>query len=345
MKKSAHDSVKGRDLRGKLITMTSSKPTQLSLFQTFVPDDDRYSNSIELYDALPKYQHAKHMAMQRINGTFLPNLEREFNHRGKSYRLTIHPARLTGKSGTLEYYPSFREKLVEDALRKIACDQMNGLFLDQQAGVQFTLYELQHELAERGHSINYPDLIDSLKICNLASLSLEQSGMALIQSPIFPILLLANKADWLKNPKETKCYVQFNPLITASITAFSYRQFDYLTYMTYKHRLSRWLHKRLAHNYLQASMVDPYRISMTTILRDSGTYLAPRKDNRPREVEVSLKELQKKQVLMGFEKEYKRGPRNAVQDIVYSLRPDFHFIQEIKRANTRAKWITEQAGT
>ena len=74
MKKSAHDSVKGRDLRGKLITMTSSKPTQLSLFQTFIPDDDRYSNSIELYDALPKYQHAKHMAMQRINGTFLPNL-------------------------------------------------------------------------------------------------------------------------------------------------------------------------------------------------------------------------------------------------------------------------------
>ena len=101
MKKSAHDSVKGRDLRGKLITMTSSKPSQLSLFQTFIPDDDRYSNSIELYDALPKYQHAKHMAMQRINGTFLPNLEREFNHRGKSYRLTIHPARLTGKSGTL----------------------------------------------------------------------------------------------------------------------------------------------------------------------------------------------------------------------------------------------------
>jgi len=90
-------------------------------------------------------------------------------------------------------------------------------------------------------------------------------------------------------------------------------------------------------------MVDPYRISMTTILRDSGTYLAPRKDNRPREVEVSLKELRKKQVLMGFEKEYRRGPRNAVQDIMYSLRPDFHFIQEIKRANTRAKWITEQA--
>jgi len=166
----------------------------------------------------------------------------------------------------------------------------------------------------------------------------------LLQSPIFPILLLANKADWLQNPKETKCYVQFNPLITTSITAFSDRQFDYLTYMAYKHRLSRWLHKRLAHNYVQASMVDPYCISMTTILRDSGTYLAPRKDNRPREVEVSLQELQKKHVLMAFEKEYQRGARNAVQDIIYSLRPDFHFIQEIKRANARAKWIVEHSG-
>jgi hypothetical protein len=26
-----------------------------ALFQTFLPDDERYSNTIDLYDAIPKY--------------------------------------------------------------------------------------------------------------------------------------------------------------------------------------------------------------------------------------------------------------------------------------------------
>ena len=89
--------------------------------------------------------------------------------------------------------------------------------------------------------MNLPDLLEALKICNLASLSVQKAdGTAIIQSPIFPFLLVASKDDWLKNPKKARCYVQFNPLVTASIDRLTYRQFDYLTYMSYKHRLARW---------------------------------------------------------------------------------------------------------
>jgi hypothetical protein len=54
----------------------------------------------------------------------------------------------------------------------------------------------------------------------------------------------------LSSPQDTNTigYVQFHPLVTACINHISYRQYDYLTYMAYKHRLARWLHKRLAHN-------------------------------------------------------------------------------------------------
>jgi hypothetical protein len=31
----------------------------------------------------------------------------------------------------------------------------------------------------------------------------DHTGKALIQSPIFPVLLVASKADWVKNPKQT----------------------------------------------------------------------------------------------------------------------------------------------
>ena len=43
---------------------------------------------------------------------------------------------------------------------------MNGVYLDNQAGVQFTLYELKQELKSRGHDINLPNLVDALRICS-----------------------------------------------------------------------------------------------------------------------------------------------------------------------------------
>ena len=80
-----------------------------------------------------------------VNDTFLPHLEREFEHKGNAYRLLISPGRVIYNNGTARNSPQFPEELVE-ALRKIACDRLNGVFLDGQAGVQFTLYELKKEL-------------------------------------------------------------------------------------------------------------------------------------------------------------------------------------------------------
>ena len=111
--------IRGKDIEGNVVTLTRTQPYQLSLFQTFLPDDPRYSNSIELFDATPKYFPAKHQAALRINDTFLPNLERTFEHRGQIYGMTLRPARLTSRDGVIrEYYPSFRDELVEEALRE-----------------------------------------------------------------------------------------------------------------------------------------------------------------------------------------------------------------------------------
>src|SRR4029450_12099637 len=93
--------IRGKDIEGNVVTLTRTQPYQLSLFQTFLPDDPRYSNSIELFPA-------KHQAALRINDTFLPNLERTFEHRGQVYGMTLRPARLTSRDGVIrEYYPSF----------------------------------------------------------------------------------------------------------------------------------------------------------------------------------------------------------------------------------------------
>jgi hypothetical protein len=334
------DHVNGKNMDGKEITLARSRPRQLELFQSFLPDDqDKYSNTIELYDAIPKYFPVKHMGARRIHGTYLPILTRTFEHKKEEYKLEIRPARLSHKDETeREYYPTHREELVEDTLRRIACDRLNGVFLDDRAGVQFTLYELKKELNARGHSLNLPDLVEALRICNAASLTLlNRAGTAIVQSPIFPVLLIANKEEWLKSPKSTRCYVQFNPLVTASINHISYRQYDYLTYMSYKHRLSRWLHKRLSHNYTQASLTTLYKIRMSTILRDSGSYCNPRGNSNAREIEKALNELVQRDILMSYKEDVQRGPRNKIMDILYTLHPSINFTSEVKKANARAK--------
>ena len=52
--------------------------------------------------------------------------------------------------------------------KKIACDQLNGVYLNDTAGVQFTLYELRKELENRGHSMNFPNLVTSLEFISLS---------------------------------------------------------------------------------------------------------------------------------------------------------------------------------
>jgi len=331
--------VSGKDIEGKVVTLYRDQPKQMSLFQTFIPRDEKYSNTIELYDAVPKYFPVKQLSEIRINGVYLPVVTREFQHKGKFYQVEIRPARITYKNRKekeKEFYPTYREELVEEALRKIACDNLKGIYLDNSAGVQFTLYELKKELETRGHAINIPDLIESLKICNLASIGIQKDdGKTLMQSPIFSTLLLASKDDWLENPKKVRCYVQFNPLVTASINQITYRQFDYMKYMEYKHRLSRWLHKRLCHNYIQASLFNTYTIKMSTILRDSGTYISEIPSRNVRRIDESLNELKDKDILMSYKKEILRGKRNSIVDIKYDLSPSLYFAEEMKKANGR----------
>jgi hypothetical protein len=342
------EKVRGKDLNGKVMVLDKTYPQQLILFQTFLPEedpDDKYSNTIELYDAIPKYfSNPKAMADMRQVGAYLPTLERVFRHRNETYTVHIRPARLKDRLGKdKEYYPGPREELVEEALRKVACDQMNGVYLDNQVGVQFTLYELKQELKRQGHDIHFYSLIDSLRICSGVLLSVRRdNGNVLVESPIFPTLLLASKQDWLQNPKNTRCYVQFHSLVTHCVSRLTYRQFDYVTHMSYTHRLSRWLHKRLAHNYTQAGLLHPYTIRMSTIVRDSGTHESDRPYNTAREVEKALTELNDRHILLSITKKEMRGPRNKLMDIQYSLLPTMEFINEVKKASLRVTRLTPQ---
>ncbi len=65
--------------------LEASKPLQLTLFD-LEQDEDSYSQSIELYDFIPKYVWGK---VERVNGKFLDTLKREFECRGKRIFLIL----------------------------------------------------------------------------------------------------------------------------------------------------------------------------------------------------------------------------------------------------------------
>src|SRR6266571_1141860 len=89
-------------------TTQKSMPTQLTLWQTFLPGDPKtedYSNTVELYDAVPKYfASKKRMAEQRKDGRFLNSLKQPFRHKGKDYVVKITPARIEEKDGSEKEY-------------------------------------------------------------------------------------------------------------------------------------------------------------------------------------------------------------------------------------------------
>src|SRR5213083_2720226 len=99
----------------KFLEYKQTAPFQLSLFDMLDNEKD-FSHTIELYDFMPKYVWGK---VERVGGVFLPRLEREFECRGKKYRLTLFPASIEDENGGEKYhYPAKREEIVEDALRK-----------------------------------------------------------------------------------------------------------------------------------------------------------------------------------------------------------------------------------
>ncbi|MFZ1494331.1 MAG: replication protein [Candidatus Competibacter denitrificans] len=313
---------------------------QLSLFQSFLcnsdAERDNLSNTIELWDGVPKYFISRQEMTKRREKGLLPTIDREFEYRGRAFTIKVRPARLTDEGGNdKEFYPSAREELVEDALRKIAAEQHYGFLETQESGVIFTLHVLRRELQRRGHTLSYEEVTESLDImagCRIEIMAADGTGD--YKSPILAGLVRVSRHHYREDPK-ARWVAYFNPLVTRSIQALSFRQYDYHTMMSHTTQLARWMHKRMAHNYVNASLMQPYTILFSTVQRDSGLLEYARDRDAIRKLDEALGELKTKKVLMFFKKEDRKGERGRILDVVYTITPDPGFVGQIKAANKR----------
>lgn len=309
---------------------SQTTPQQLSLFD-LLQNEKEFSHTIELYDFMPKYVWGK---VERVAGVFLPRLEREFECRGRKYKLTLYPASVEDENGNEKYfYPAKREEVVEDALRKIMADG-NGMFLDGEAAVTFTIYQLQKELKENGHSYNRDQIKESLKILARTDIELksENGNTEVLFSPIETL-------GFRGEDGENQTFVRFSPLVTNSIKEKTFRLFNYAKVMSYRSVIARQLHKRMSHHYTQASFSESYSIMLTTIIRDFGLVRRKQIKDNLRDVELAIEEMKKKNVVLitKIEKILETSKRLKVSDVKITFTPHPEFINEVKRANARKK--------
>lgn len=319
---------------------TAFNAKQITLFQRFLCNSDfereALSNTIELWDGVPKYYVSRQEMTKRRDKGRLPTIERNFEHRGRSFLIRIRPARLTDEKGQdKEFYPSAREELVEDSLRKIAAEQNHGFLDPQHSGVIFTLHMLRKELKNRGHTMSYKDAVESLDVMIGCQIEITSSdGSREYKSSILASLMRVSLQMYREDPT-ARWVAHFNPLVTHSIRALSFRQYDYRTMMSHTTQLARWMHKRMAHNYVNASLMQPYTILFSTVRRDSGLLEYARDRDAIRKLEQALKTLQDKEVIMTYQKDYRKGNRGKILDIFYTITPNHKFVMQAKAANKR----------
>lgn len=322
-----------------------SEPLQLSLFRLLdlkPAEQPRYSNTIELYDFMPKYHWGK---VERIGGEFLRVLKREFECRGTRYKIEVAPAVITDRDGKERYYyPSKREEIVEDALRRFATTE-RGVFLDDRAGVTFTLYQLQQELKKNGHSYSVKELKDALYICAKTTLTVTtENGNAVLISNMFETLGLQTRDDWKGTGTKQKAFVRFNSLVSESIKSGLFRQLDYEKAMGYSSVIARQLHKRMSHHFTQASLTTRYEIKLSTIIRDFGLAEYARPSLNLAHVLKALDEMKEKSILLSYEvqKSLDHENRNKLLDAKFILLPHPFFSGEARKINDRHGRIERQ---
>lgn len=322
---------------------------QLDIFQNFYTTNelkDSSSNSIELWDSIPKYSISrKAMAEMRDANGYLGIYKTEFHHRGAKFDISIHPALIEVKDGeaskTEAYYPSASEEIIEAALVKLASQQNVGFHeKEKRTGVTFSLHQLREELKSRGHTRSFTEIVQSLNILSLSVIEInngDKKEKRFARSPFIPTIVGVTRKDLAEEPN-ARWYVQFHPLVTNSIDKLEYRQFNYQKLMQHKTQLARWLHRLIVNKWTNASMMHRFQIYYSTVKRDSNMLEGyARERDAVAACDAGMNELVSQGLITKFDRDTQRGPRGKIKDVIYYLYPTQQFIQEVKAANKRQK--------
>lgn len=319
------------------------KSVQYDLFSTFYGEGNKLSNTIELWDSIPKFScsRQKQQALRDPAGR-LPTWERDFTYspqgasEGVPAKMTLVPARVMWKGREMDFLPSGDEELIEDVLRKIFADQQYGRHYAPESSsfVDFTLGMISRELKVWGHTRSLDEIKRSLEIMNKSHMQLHFIGggkKAAFKGAIIPEMMEVGRAEYMADPK-ARWRARLPSIYSSAINTLEFRQFNYATLMSMSSQLAKWLQKRMVQRYTNAEIIRPYTIKYSTIKQDSGMLTHSREGRNKDAVIACLNDLEAQDVVMFYKVlEAKNDPR----DPLYQLTPTGDFVKETKAANKR----------
>jgi hypothetical protein len=323
----------------ELIPPNGSDSIQYNLFAYFTDDSGDLSNSIELWDAIPKYCDKRYLKKLRDENGKLDVLVQRFELRGVWYTVEVDPTTIRTSAGRQQFLPTADEELIEEVLKKIFSDQRQGIHnpKERESLVRWSLRMIRKELKERGHTRSLEQIRQSLNILAGCIIRLYVDGkkQPIYTGPILSDLVDVTRDDWLDNPKKL-LMARLPLLVSASINRLEYREFNYDRLMTLENALARWFLRRLIHNFTQAGGLNTYDILFSTIERDSGLITSSDMSRRVKQVDTMFAELQEQEVLISVDKDERRSGRGRggkINDILYRCLSHPNFTAEVKAAN------------
>ena len=338
-----------QDGSGSTELVDAGTALQLVLFE-FDPDPDpirRRTNTVGIYDIAPRWVFPSYRSEngERVEGRADTPIQRDFEFRGKDYKLTLKPAFIQRKvrddqgadDGWVNVFPGEREQIVEEVIRRLATER-GRLTLDKQDRVilRFSLYEVQKELERVNHTLNITEIKEALTILHQSFIEIRRKGKggtAELSSTAFPTLAFRTRFldEDEERPSVNETQLQFNPLVAESIRSMNFRMISYRWLMGLKNPVSRWLYKRLMLRYESASAPTPTIMSASAIIRDSGMNEYSRPRDTLRAVRETVMALKNAGIVESVEVEQVKEGRRLTDEI-YTMFPSTKFLQEVEMA-------------
>ena len=329
--KNKNDNVVPLATTSEILAAEDQNACQMELFAAAVSPDQ--SNSIHLYDTAPKYTYAKRKR---------PVSDSAFDRRKMTiakteYDVEVQAARIEVDGTEFLMAPSEREEHIEDALRKLATSG-NGVFINGEAGVRFTLYELQKELSKHNHTYDWSQLREGLYVMRRSGLKLTNKMTGESWEENF----LSRLVEGGRRPnKDGSAYepwfAGFHKLVTKSITDMTYRQINHPLLMSIKGLLAKYIFKRMVMVYTYATLDRPYEPTLVQILEESGRGLSDEMKNNIKAIRRAFDQLVERGVLIKVEEAERMKQGNKVINIRFALYPTKSFVNDIIAANAKQK--------
>lgn len=328
-----------KNLGKKKPPQKAKQSLQFDLFGRFITNDGtELSNTVELWDSIPKYFFTPHkMKKLRTPTGHADPFKWSFSQNNCACMVKIQPALIEQKDGSYQaFFPSATEELIEEALKKILCDQQYGLHDVEklETWIRFTLNMIQKELKLRGRSRNITQIKHALEVMSKCVLTYYRNEKEVWSGAILQDFVTVDRDEYLVD-REAQHVARLPLFITQSINQLSTRQFNLDRLMSCDEQLTRWIIRRLINRYTQASYMNDYHFMFTDVKENSAhLQQATDRDNRKKMISC-LDEAKSQKVISSYEVDERREGRKIV-NVKYTVFPTAEFIAEQKAANKRA---------